>query len=353
MLKKLVYILLLPFSIIYDLVTRVRNFLFNHYILKSNSSPIFTINVGNLRVGGTGKTPHVEYLISYFLKKKLHISTLSRGYGRKTNGFVEANEKSTSKDIGDEPKQLYSKFGQKINVNVDENRWKGLIKIASNHPKTEVVILDDAYQHRAVNTTLNILLSDFQKPFYADYLMPSGRLREAPKGAKRADLIIITKCPEMMDANIKSHLIKKTKEFCSPHTPVLFSSLSYDEPIALNKNNLNRCRKKVVLLSGIAQAELFCSDISKKYQVIKHFDFPDHHFFTENDLLKIQPYLNDEISVLMTEKDSIKIKEISTHPLILQSLFYIPIKVVFSVEDETILNNIIQSRWEKIYQKLR
>ncbi|MBP6409798.1 MAG: tetraacyldisaccharide 4'-kinase [Pseudarcicella sp.] len=347
MLQKLSYFFLLPFSLIYDVATRIRNRLFDWGFLKSEASPIFTINVGNLRVGGTGKTPHIEYLANYFVNKNIKIATLSRGYGRKTKGYLEANPLTNSQEIGDEPKQFYTKFGDKVIVTVCENRLLGIQKIIQKNPKVSLVLLDDAFQHRAVISTLNIMLSDYSKPFYSDYLMPAGRLREAKSGAKRADLIIITKCPKNITIVIKSDIIQKTKQYALAQTPIIFSSLEYDEPVSLFNKNSENCLKKVVLLSGIAQSDIFCKDMAQKYTVIKHFNFHDHHQFTEKDLLAIQPFLNDEIKLLMTEKDSIKIKELNLNKNFMNLLFYVPIKIVFSENDALILDSMIKDKWER------
>jgi tetraacyldisaccharide 4'-kinase len=184
--------LLTPFSWVYGWITLLRNSLYDTGFFGSQTPPQFTISVGNLTVGGTGKTPMVEYL-SRLLLQKNKIAVLSRGYGRKTKGLLFADNASTASDIGDEPLQYFSKFRKNIVVAVCENRVKGAFAIHESHPECNLLLLDDAYQHRAIGRQINILLSDFNRPFYHDLPFPAGRLRETRSGAKRADLVVVTK----------------------------------------------------------------------------------------------------------------------------------------------------------------
>ncbi len=199
--------LLFPFAILYDLITQIRNYFYDREYFKSVKPSIFTVSVGNITVGGTGKTPHIEYLIRHFLKKNENVenyklATLSRGYGRKTKGFVLANNQTTASEIGDEPMQFYQKFvagnkleNKKVNITVCEKRVLGVEKILELFPATKTILLDDAFQHRAIKPHFSILLSDYNRPFYEDFLLPMGRIRENRKGAKRANVVLVSKSP--------------------------------------------------------------------------------------------------------------------------------------------------------------
>jgi tetraacyldisaccharide 4'-kinase len=192
-------ILLLPVAWLYEGITRLRNWLYDKGYKKSTSFPLPVISVGNLTVGGTGKTPHVEYLVR-LLKDQRQLVTLSRGYGRQTKGFLIADEQANAATIGDEPMQFYQKFGHQIKVAVGEKRVPAIEQILRLYPKTEIILLDDAFQHRAVRPCFSILLSDYHRPFYTDFVLPAGRLRESRKGAGRADAVIFSKCPQNLSA---------------------------------------------------------------------------------------------------------------------------------------------------------
>ncbi|WP_332367845.1 tetraacyldisaccharide 4'-kinase [Spirosoma telluris] len=202
--------LLLPLSGLYGLVLDVRNWLYDSYLLKSIRPSVYSIGVGNLTVGGTGKTPMIEFLIkryAFLVTNRLaETATLSRGYGRLTRGFRNANDTDTAETIGDEPLQLYRKFGTHVRVCVGERRADAIQKIQEIHPETKRILLDDAFQHRAVRPHLNILLMDYNRPFYDDYPFPAGRLRERRKGANRADVVVVTKCQRIYGLLNKSVL---------------------------------------------------------------------------------------------------------------------------------------------------
>ena len=262
---------LLPFSILYGLITDIRNHLYDKGFWKETGFLIPIINVGNLTVGGTGKTPLVEYLIR-LLKDKYTLATLSRGYGRKTKGFIIANSSATAQTIGDEPYQFYQKFKNEIDVVVDENRVEAVYAITEQMTDIEVVILDDAFQHRPIRPSLNILLMDYSRPIYDDYTFPSGRLRERRHGAKRADMMIVTKCPSGISLEKQSEIEQKLQPYLNKNIPIFFTKIIYGKPLNCRPEKENIDLQKVVLLSGIANPKPF-----EEYAKIKGIEIPKEH----------------------------------------------------------------------------
>ncbi|AFL84816.1 lipid-A-disaccharide kinase [Belliella baltica DSM 15883] len=325
--------LLYPFSLLYDLGTRLRNRMFDVGLKKSIEFSIPTIVVGNLSMGGTGKTPFVELLIRLF-SEKYQICTLSRGYGRTTKGFILANKNATASQIGDEPFQIYSKFGDKINVAVGEERILAIPEIIAQKPETEVVILDDAFQHRYVKGDLNIMLTTYQKPFFEDKVVPLGTLREAKVGARRAGVIIVTKCPSDMANDSKRRLSLEIKKN-NPQVKVIFAGLKYGNPIDIGYSSKINFQN-VILVSGIADNSLFKKEVKKQYQVVKEFTFSDHHHYKINDVKKIVEFMKDwpDSVILTTEKDAVKLKApIFREYLEEIAIFALPIEVNLSEED--------------------
>ncbi|SFT92139.1 lipid-A-disaccharide kinase [Algoriphagus locisalis] len=338
--------LLYPFALLYDLVTKVRNWFFDLGWLKSASSPIPSIVVGNLSVGGTGKTPMVEYLIR-MLDNQMNVATLSRGYGRKTRGFLEANEQTTPQQIGDEPFQIFQKFGSEVSVFVGEDRVNALEIIASKSVVPELVILDDAYQHRYVKGNLTILLTTYQSSFFSDFLLPMGRLRESRAGAKRADVIIITKCPRDLASSAKIELTRQASDYSEPYTPVLFSSISYGEPAPLQDSM--PFSNNVILLTGLANDQPLVEFVNEKYELMEVLSYPDHHDYTLADFSKIQSLVKQLASenpvVLTTEKDAVKVKSNAPTGFLEEiPIFVLPIEVSFSADDELTLAKLIQQK---------
>ncbi|MEQ9232163.1 MAG: tetraacyldisaccharide 4'-kinase, partial [Cyclobacteriaceae bacterium] len=236
--------LLFPFAIIYDIITRCRNWFFDISILKTHAFPqVFTISVGNLSVGGTGKTPMVEYLIRHGLNESWQIATLSRGYGRSTPGVILGDENSGPKDLGDESYGYLDQFGASIKVVVSENRAEGMRMILSSFPQVDVVILDDAFQHRYVKPDFNILLTTFKKPFWEDFILPSGRLREARVGYKRADHILVTKCPH----DISPEFVGRVQQRL-PSSYLGFTSIKYGSFVSV----AGSVNEKFVAVAAIA-----------------------------------------------------------------------------------------------------
>ncbi|MDH5475646.1 MAG: tetraacyldisaccharide 4'-kinase [Cyclobacteriaceae bacterium] len=344
-------ILLFPFAVLYDAVTRFRNHLFN---IGNKPSFVFDTNVvgvGNLSVGGTGKTPMVEYLIR-LLSEKYSIATLSRGYGRSTKGFRIANEEDTPSSIGDEPFQIFNKF-KKVHVTVGEERALAIPAILHEKRDTQVIILDDAFQHRYVKPNINILLTGYQKPFFNDYVLPAGTLREAREGVKRADVIVVTKCPSSLTIQEKNHINKKIDKYKSKDTSLFFSTISYDDPVPLHHNIA--LESNVILLSGIANNSTFATHMEEHHTVVHTFLFSDHHNYSQSDVKKVVKIYEkfksneQECSIITTEKDMVKLDVPEFRTLLRHiPLFYLPIKTQFlengEVFDNTILNSIQTNR---------
>lgn len=321
--------LLFPFALLYDAITALRNTLYDRQYKPSTRFDIPVISVGNLAVGGTGKTPMVEHLVR-LLSPEFKLSTLSRGYGRRTSGFRLAGSEDTAATLGDEPFQIYKKFQSQIQVAVGEDRAYGIPMILQEHEDVNAIILDDAYQHRSVSPGFSILLTEYSNPFYNDYIMPVGRLREAKRGANRADVVVVTKCPshisedEMM--NVENHIHNYTSK------PVFFSKIRYGEPIAFG--NSSTFSKKVILVSAIANAHILEEYVSKTYSLVKHFSFRDHYAFAHKDLQEIESlvkqYPEGEVSILTTEKDMVKLQRDELRTKISQQpFFYLPIETEF------------------------
>jgi tetraacyldisaccharide 4'-kinase len=322
--------LLFPFAILYGWITSVRNFLYNARILKSFSFDVPVIVVGNLSVGGTGKTPQIEYLIR-LLSPNYKLATLSRGYKRKSTGFILADSNSSAEILGDEPFQIHKKFPQ-IQVAVDANRKNGIEKILSLKEKPEVILLDDAFQHRRVKAGFYILLSAFDDLFYKDFMLPTGNLRESRSGASRADLIIITKCPrdlsEMEQQNIKEKIGAKV--------PVFFSYIDYDDLI-YNQNESKKLSEIMPLdkiaVTGIAKPEPFLDYL--KILKVDSMVFPDHHFFSENDIQQIEDKAKNKI-IITTEKDFVRLANRNLKA----PIYYLPINSSFLSKSEELDNKI-------------
>lgn len=279
-------IILLPLSAIYWLVSSVRNWCYDRGVFKSTSFDIPIISVGNLAVGGSGKTPMVEYLIRE-LKDEYNIATLSRGYGRKTKGFLWVKSDLSPSETGDEPLQIKTKF-QDIAVAVCEDRVAGVKRILDEKPETNLILLDDAFQHRAVRPSIQILLSTYSEPYFQDYLMPTGRLRESRKGANRANATIYTKCP----ADYKP--IQYGKE------PIFYSTIKYTE-VEING--------PIFGFSGLAKNEIFTKHLSYHYDLKGFKGYKDHHLFTQKDLEDLKKQADGAILVC-TEKDWMKVKQL-------------------------------------------
>jgi|TARA_B110000971_G_C20036810_1_gene514783 tetraacyldisaccharide 4'-kinase len=294
-----------PFAILYTLITSLRNGLFNLKFYKSKKFEIPLIGVGNLSTGGTGKTPMVEFIFKLF-SNEFKMALLSRGFKRSTKGYVKANEDSNSSDIGDEPFQIFSKF-KKIDVAVDENRVRGVRNLLNENQKLQSIILDDCFQHRSVSLKLNILLTTYKSPYYRDFVLPVGNLRELRTGYKRADVIIVTKCPKDLLAE-EMKMIRKDVSLKS-HQVLFFTSIKYNKFLLgeseININDLNG--SKVLLVTGIANDKEIVNYLRNKNIQFDKVSFSDHYKYSLKDIQKIELDFSDRI-IITTEKDYQKIK---------------------------------------------
>lgn len=342
--------LLYPFALFYGIVVYIRNLFFDIGILRSKSFPVWVISVGNLSVGGTGKSPHIEYLISILDKlspgyKNMnitpnHTAVLSRGYGRRTSGFLLVDEASTAQDVGDEPKQIKEKF-KDVYVAVDEKRARGVKKLLEINKEINLFLLDDAVQHRYVTPTFSILLTNYHKPFYEDHLLPVGRLREQKRGYKRADIIVVTRTPQNLLDVEKKMVIKKINPLT--HQKVFFSSVVYDTPIPVYPDcaSIPKIEKttSVVLLTGIANSNDLRKSMLAQAKEVKHINYPDHHWYTLVDIMKVVDEFNkienpDKI-IITTEKDAVRLHQSTmVEQLGKLPIFYIPIHIKIREEAE-------------------
>jgi len=352
-------ILLFPFAVIYGIITSLRNLFYDWKILKSKSFDVHTICVGNLAVGGTGKTPHVEYLIK-LLQNDFKIATLSRGYKRKTSGFIHADANSTALDIGDEPLQYKTK-NPNLDVCVDANRVNGVKKILAFPEPPKVIILDDAFQHRALNSELKIVVSEYSNLFLNDCMMPAGTLRESKAGIKRADIIIISKTPDKTTAIEIRNVIKDLKPLA--HQQLFFTWLKYGELSGFQNpsetiDTLNDLfRYRLVVFTGIGNPSPMVTYLKEYASEVKHIQFPDHHQFNIQDIANIRAEL-DAIEggnkiVVTTEKDAMRLKGSDLQDIAnTLPLYVLPIEVDFKDKtqefNETIINYV---RTNKFYHK--
>lgn len=311
--------ILFPLAFLYWLITYIRNWLYDKGIFKSSSFNIQIIAVGNLSVGGTGKTPQIEYLIR-LLSDDFKIAVLSRGYKRTSEGFILADENATASSIGDEPFQFYSKF-PKIQVAVDANRKNGIESLLQLANKPDIILLDDAYQHRKVKAGFYILLTAYDDLFCDDYILPFGNLREPSSGKKRADMIIVTKCPE----DLSDLAQQKIREKLNVAQSVFFTTIQYDDYVFGNDRQLlvSEIKKESkVLVAGIAKPKLFFEFL--KNDTDETLVFPDHHHFSKQDCEQILAKANGK-KIITTEKDFVRLNGL----LPKAQLFYLPIKSDF------------------------
>ncbi|HVB04373.1 MAG TPA: tetraacyldisaccharide 4'-kinase [Chitinophagaceae bacterium] len=323
--------LLYPVSLLYGLIIWIRNKCYDWKILTAVRFDLPTIAVGNLTVGGSGKTPHVEYLIG-MLKDHFHIATLSRGYYRRTRGYLLADKQSTVYQIGDEPMQFHNRFPE-IVVAVGEDRMLALPQILMDAPETDLVLLDDAFQHRAVEPGLNILVTEFHRPFTRDHIVPLGRLRENRRGYGRADIILVTKCPPALTQEEK---IKMSREIAPlPNQELFFTCLIYDKPYHIDTGNLLELSKHhhVLLVTGIADPKPLRQYLEQVCGSVTSIAFPDHHYYRNADLESMEDCFNRiegmEKLVITTEKDAVRLKMILSDLPFDQQIFVQPIQAFF------------------------
>lgn len=332
-------ILLLPIALIYGLVVLVRNKLFDYRILPSEQFKIPVISVGNLSAGGTGKTPHVEFLIR-LLSPMYQVSTLSRGYGRKTSGFIAASKDDFAGTIGDEPMQYFVKF-KEVKVFVDTKRRRGIRNIQQQSPDTAVVLLDDAFQHRYVKPGLSVLLTDFHKLYCNDYLIPAGTLREPVRGAGRADIIVVTKTPNVLSPITRRRILSELKP--RDHQQVYFSYIKYGSLLSMwDQDNSFIPEKRyshIVLFVGIANPYPLQDQLKRYCTELTTLLYPDHHQYSVADLDKIKRIFDELYTrnklLVTTEKDAMRL----INPDLMDKamnmpIHYMPIEIEFHNGDK-------------------
>lgn len=355
---------LLPFSWLYGLIVFFRNKFFDWGILKREEFNIPIICIGNLTVGGTGKTPHTEYVVN-ILRNKYKVAVLSRGYGRKTNGYILADNNSTSLDIGDEPYQIKRKYPE-IYVAVDAERRRGIHKLLAMDNPPQVIVLDDAFQHRYVNPSFTVILSDFNRPVYEDALLPAGRLREPISHLRKVSMVVVTKCPadlKPIDYRIISHDLG-----LFPYQSLFFTSIAYSpilRPVFGEAKDINCAdirHTHVLLVTGIASPKLIIKELSQYTNNVESITYPDHHIFRSKDIKQIKKRFDsiasDNKIIVVTEKDAARLvlrEDIDDD--LKQKIFYLPIEISFvGSEHEEFDNKIIShvkeySRNRIVYKK--
>lgn len=334
-----------PLGFIYGLVTGFRNLLYDFGLIRGRSFDVPVISIGNITVGGTGKTPHTEYIIR-LLQDKFRIAVLSRGYGRKSKGFVSYTPGTPATIIGDEPFQIANKFPD-IRVAVDEKRAHG-INALLNSERYDAILLDDAFQHRKVTPSLNILLVDYNRNIMDDYMLPAGRLREWAYNRKRADIIIVTKCPKEISQREREEL---SGRLCvSESQRIFFTTIKYGVPYSINNDkeliNLEQLSvdSSILLLSGIASPQQMYSHIRQFTDNIEMLTFGDHHNYTLSDIyslkLKLSKISATRKFILTTEKDAARLREMNLEEDLRKFIYVLPIEMSF-INDGTIFDNCI------------
>lgn len=345
-------ILLFPFAVVYGGILHIRNKLFDRGTIKSTRFNLPIINVGNLSVGGTGKSPMVEYLLES-LKPMYKLGTISRGYKRRTKGYLLADSDSTSLELGDEPMQFFLKHPD-VAVAVGEERIVAVPQLLYDRPETQVIVLDDAFQHRAITAGFSILLTAWNDLYTRDYYLPTGNLRDNPYSAERADCIVVTKCPQSLSSKQAEELINELNP--SAHQPVFFTSIHYGQPYHIlsgTKKNISR-ETEVLLVCGIANPESLTTFLEQQAATYEAMFFSDHHIYTIDDLKAIRAKFNDLESpdkiILTTEKDAVRLvkfkKELPALPIFVQ-----PITTTFLFEKEPAFRSLIVTFIEDFYNE--
>lgn len=348
--KNIIPLILLPFSALYGMGVGLRNFLFDKGILKSRSVSLPVICVGNLTVGGTGKTPHTEYLVS-LLQEQYQVAVVSRGYKRRKRGFQIAGAESTAQDIGDEPYQIKQKFPNII-VAVCTRRVKAIQQLLKkdNPVIPDVILLDDAYQHRYVKAGMNILITDYHRLIFKDRLLPSGRLREDFKGRNRAHIVIVSKCPPTLSNQEEKDIENRLCLY--EGQKLFFSTLRYGDLISIwgdTRRSLSTlsAQTHVFLLTGIADPKPVIDMITETKAQITSIRYPDHHHFTQGDINHINKIFSTlseagDALIITTEKDASRLKfSQGLSETVLKHLYYLPIEIEILNGQQTTFNNII------------
>lgn len=344
-------LIIYPISLLYGLAVYVRNRLFDFGIIKSFFFDIPVISVGNLSVGGTGKSPHIEYLIR-LLQDNFKIAVLSRGYKRKSRNFVTASDSVKWQEIGDEPMQFFNKFKKNnIIIAVDEKRKRGIRNLINKFSDLSLILLDDAFQHRHVKPGLSVLLTDYYNPYYNDFLLPSGTLREPAIEAKRADIIVVTKCPRVLSPITIKTIEEKIKP--APHQELFFSYIKYDNLCPVSGINLDIIPDKfysIMIVAGIANTYPLEEHLKRMCVELEILKFADHHNFSDNDIAIICKKFHNIVSknkiLVTTEKDLIRFENHKMFDSLKElPFFYVPIKIEFHKNyknqfDQKILNYV-------------
>ena len=355
-----------PLSFVYMTVVWIRNWLYDVSVFKVHEFAVPVISVGNLTVGGTGKTPHVEYLVR-LLKDEYRVAVLSRGYRRRSRGFVVADEHSTVDDLGDEPWQIHRKFPE-IKVIVDADRVRALRKIEEEMKDVQVVILDDAFQHRSVKAGFSILLIEYDLPLSKEFYLPAGRMRESRHEKKRADIVLFTKCPEQLKPIEERIRVKHFHPF--PYQQVYFTKIIYEKPVPLfpekeeggfSLGDLRPRDMNILAVTGIADPTPFYRYLRGFTDKLTTLSFPDHHRYKEKDMEKIRKMLSaipdEEVRIMTTEKDAVRILSLPPAMVPARSKwFYIPVGVAVlrASEQKDFENRILEyvrnnPRGRKVY----
>ena len=316
-------------SYVYRLVITIRHLLFDLEIIKSEEFDIPIICVGNITVGGTGKTPAAEMIINY-MRSHYRVALLSRGYGRRTSGYIEVKSTSSYRDVGDEPLQVKLKFPDTLVV-VCENRAEAIRRIQNDHPEVNLIIMDDGFQHRKVNPRINVVVVDSTRPFASDDYLPAGSLRDKIGALERGHYFLVTKCPNNMSQLDQSLWRKDLKKFA--YQKVYFTRIVPFEAVPLHNPEARLAvGAPVVLMSGIGNHKVFVSSMKERYNVIKSFNFPDHHKYSVEDLKRVTDYLekHPQAMLLTTEKDAVKLRRSRRVPeLLRQKMLYMPVTIEF------------------------
>ena len=349
-LKKSFGFVLFPLAVLFGIIVRIRHSLFNSGVLKSVTFDVPIICIGNITVGGTGKTPQVEYLLE-LLSEKFKVAVLSRGYKRKTKGFIEAKKRITPEEIGDEPYQIRKKFDN-IKLAVCEKRVVGVTKLLEKHKNLQAIVLDDAFQHRHINPGVNILLIDYHRPVFKDYFLPYGNLRDSKSQIKRAQIVIVTKVPHDIKPIEKRIWINQLGLF--PYQYLFFSSYEYGDlvPVFGRKKKhsdiqfLKDSKAKVLLLTGIANPKPLYDYLLSKQIDTQLIKYPDHYNYTLEEIKRIKNKFNEiktgKKIIITTEKDAVKLQQIKDFPRTLkEKIYYLPIKVNILDSQKSVFDKLI------------
>ena len=319
--------LLFPFALLYGAIVRLRHWCYNVGIFKEHTFAVPTICVGNVAVGGTGKSPMVEYLVRQ-LHPKCRVAVLSRGYRRKTKGFVLADAQATVADLGDEPFQFWRKFYKDIILAVCGDRVEGMRQLLQLPTPPTVVILDDAFQHRPVKATKNIVLTAYGQLFTDDWLLPVGRLRDVVSRVQQADIVVVTKCPPDLSVAERERIVAQLQKKTRSQTPIVFATIAYSEQVysAAGESPLESfIQQPFTLVTGIANPQPLLDFLKKKGADFQHIAFPDHHHFTDKELQQLQG-----LRVLTTEKDYVRFEQSW------EGLHYLPIEMQFCTNEDAV-----------------